>query len=155
MPKAASKRTPLTRSEVMSRVRSRDTSPELAVRSALHRAGVRFRLHRKDLPGKPDIVLSSRRAVIFVHGCFWHQHPGCRRARRPASRTDYWDKKLTRNIERDAKDQAALRAAGWSVIVLWECEIRNAQFLTNAVSEIVAIPRTLKSDTAERGGRLP
>lgn len=114
---------PQERSRVMSRIRSRDTGPELAVRSFLHRQGFRFRLHRKDLPGKPDIVLPKYRAVIFVHGCFWHQHPGCREGRIPGSRRSYWAPKLRRNVERDREARAALARDGWRVCVVWECEL--------------------------------
>ena len=120
------RRAPLTRSEVMSRVRSKDTTPEIAVRRALHAAGLRFRLHRRDLPGRPDIVLPGRRTVVFVHGCFWHSHAGCKRARTPATRLDYWLPKLRRNVERDQASEAALKAAGWRVLVIWECEARSS-----------------------------
>jgi DNA mismatch endonuclease, patch repair protein len=111
-----------SRSEVMARVRSKDTAPELLVRRALWQAGFRYRLHRRDLPGSPDLVLSKRRIAIFVHGCFWHQHDGCRRSRRPASRADYWGPKLDRNVARDAAAKLALEADGWNVMVVWECE---------------------------------
>ncbi|MAM39785.1 MAG: very short patch repair endonuclease [Erythrobacter sp.] len=110
------------RSEVMSRVRSKDTRPELIVRRSLHRSGLRFRLHRRDLPGQPDIVLPSRKVVVFVHGCFWHRHPGCRRATMPASRTEFWKAKFDATVKRDAKAVCALEAAGWTVLVVWECE---------------------------------
>ena len=112
----------LTRSETMARVKSKHTAPELAVRRALHRAGLRYRLHC-DLPGRPDLVLASRRAIVFVHGCFWHSHPGCPRARLPATRQEYWLPKLARNAQRDRLAQHALTTAGWRVHVIWECEI--------------------------------
>ncbi|AWJ87744.1 very short patch repair endonuclease (plasmid) [Azospirillum sp. TSH58] len=131
---------PLTRAEVMARVRGKDTTPELAVRSALHRAGLRFRLHQKDLPGKPDIVLPSRRVALFVHGCFWHQHPGCPRARRPSSREEYWNRKLDRNMERDVENQEALKLKGWHIVTLWECDIKNPENLENAVKYISGLP---------------
>lgn len=114
---------PAERSEVMRRVRSKDTKPEVFVRSVLHRMGYRFRLHRKDLPGNPDIVLPKHRTSVFVHGCFWHQHPGCRKATVPQNNHDYWERKLSRNVERDALSVRALEEAGWRVVVLWECEI--------------------------------
>jgi DNA mismatch endonuclease (patch repair protein) len=124
----------------MAQVKSENTSPELAIRKLLHRLGYRFRLHRKDLPGKPDIVLPKYRTVIFVHGCFWHGHPGCKRAARPASNTDFWNKKLDRNIERDRKAREELEKTGWRVMTIWECEIKNAgkveeklQFLSDAI----------------------
>jgi DNA mismatch endonuclease, patch repair protein len=109
----------------MRRIRSKDTSPELALRSLIHRLGYRFRLHRKDLPGKPDLVFPSRQKVIFVHGCFWHQHPECREGRVPGSRLEYWGPKLRRNQERDADAQASLKGQGWKCLVLWECELKN------------------------------
>lgn len=117
---------PLSRSEIMARVRSKNTSPEIFVRSSLHKAGLRFRIHRKDLPGSPDIVFPSKRLALFVNGCFWHGHDGCKRARIPATRKDYWDQKLKRNRERDTRNYAALQSAGWEVIVFWECEISQS-----------------------------
>ncbi|MBB1177745.1 very short patch repair endonuclease [Pseudomonas sp. FW305-3-2-15-E-TSA4] len=113
------------RSLIMRNVRGKDTTPELKVRSALHRAGYRFRLYRKDLPGRPDIVLPSRRAVIFVHGCFWHRHPGCRAASHPSIRIDFWANKFARNVERDRRNVDDLERAGWSVHVVWECETKG------------------------------
>lgn len=114
-----------TRSRTMSKIRSRDTKPELTVRSMLHKAGYRFRLHRKDLPGCPDIVLSKYQTVIFVHGCFWHQHKACAGGHIPKSRKGYWKPKLARNVERDRKHQRNLRRLGWHVITLWECQIKK------------------------------
>lgn len=113
-----------TRSRMMSGIRSKDTKPELAVRRFLHSQGFRFRLHRKDLPGTPDLVLPKFRTVIFVHGCFWHGH-ACRYFRLPKSRTEFWLKKITDNQTRDATTQKALREAGWRIIVIHECEIRD------------------------------
>jgi DNA mismatch endonuclease, patch repair protein len=114
--------TPEHRSWNMSRIRGRDTQPERAVRSALHRAGYRFRLHRKDLPGRPDIVLPKHRTVVFVHGCFWHRHPGCRFAYTPKSRADFWAAKFLANVERDQRNRRDLRRLGWRVITVWECQ---------------------------------
>lgn len=111
------------RSETMARVKSANTKPELRVRSALHAMGYRFRLHRKDLPGKPDIVLPKHRTAVFVHGCFWHQHPGCRKATIPQNNRDYWERKLRRNVERDRSAQKELAESGWQVLTLWECKI--------------------------------
>lgn len=108
----------------MTAVRSRDTGPEMVVRSLVHRLGFRFRLHRKDLPGKPDLVLPRHRKIILVHGCFWHQHPGCPRATMPQTRRDFWESKLARNRERDQAVQNALEQAGWRVLIVWECETR-------------------------------
>jgi DNA mismatch endonuclease (patch repair protein) len=111
------------RSAQMARVRGKDTRPELRVRKALHAGGLRFRLQARDLPGRPDIIFRSRRIAIFVHGCFWHQHPdpNCRLARMPKSRREFWEPKLTGNRERDARNKAALEAEGWTVIEVWEC----------------------------------
>lgn len=111
-----------TRSSVMRQVKSEDTGLELKVRRLLHRMGFRFRLHRQDLPGKPDIVLPRRRAVILIHGCFWHQHEGCPRSVRPTSNVPFWTKKLDRNIQRDRENLQRLQEAGWRVFVVWECQ---------------------------------
>lgn len=110
------------RSEIMARVRAKDTTPELAVRSMVHRMGYRFRLHRRDLPGCPDMVFPSRRKVIFVHGCFWHRHSGCPLSRIPKTRVEFWTSKLEGNAARDAKHLGALKAKGWRALVIWECE---------------------------------
>lgn len=122
-----------TRSAIMSKVRGRDTKPEMLVRSLLHRLGFRFRLHGRDLPGKPDIVFPSRRAAIFVHGCFWHQHPGCRKASVPETRRDFWLTKLQRNVDRDAENVEALTAGGWKVLTIWECETKDTDILTDTL----------------------
>ncbi len=119
---------PEKRSAVMSRIRSRDTKPELIVRSLLHRSGFRFSLRRKDLPGKPDIVLAKYRTVIFVHGCFWHRHRGCKVATMPKSREEFWQAKFDSNVARDRLNQKALKQAGWKVLVLWECEVMRDPF---------------------------
>ena len=107
----------------MSGIRGKDTSPELQVRRYLHAAGFRFRLHAKDLPGRPDLVLPKYNAVIQVHGCFWHQHPGCDLAVMPATRPDFWREKLEGNRDRDVRNKAKLEDMGWRVFELWECEI--------------------------------
>lgn len=116
------------RSWNMSRIRSKNTKPEMAVRRALHAAGFRFRLHVKDLPGKPDIVLPKWKTVVFVHGCFWHRHLSCRKWSVPASNKEYWEKKFAMNIERDQKAITELIELGWSPIVLWECEVKKASY---------------------------
>ena len=113
---------PEERSEVMRRVRSKDTTPEMAVRTALHRQGFRYRLHQATLPGKPDLVLSKHRTVVFVHGCLWHWH-GCKNSRMPSSNVDYWTNKIARNVERDKSHLTALQDAGWHVVIIWECSI--------------------------------
>lgn len=116
---------PKRRSEMMKSVRSRNTAPELAVRRIAHRMGLRFRLHRKDLPGRPDLVFPRHRLAVFVHGCFWHRHEGCRRASMPKSRTATWAGKFAANVERDARQQTALTSLGWRFLVVWECETKN------------------------------
>lgn len=118
-----------TRSRMMAGIRGRDTSPEKIVRSFLHRSGLRFRLHDRLLPGKPDIVLPKYRAVVEVRGCFWHQHPGCRFAYRPKSHLDFWLPKLRSNVARDKKQRAALRRAGWRLFEIWECSTGAASLM--------------------------
>lgn len=117
------------RSWNMSRIRSRDTKPEKLVRSLLHRLGYRFRLHRKDLPGKPDVVLPKYAAAVFVHGCFWHRHPGCRFAYTPKSRTRFWEEKFSGNVARDRRNRKELEGLGWTVLTVWECETRDLETL--------------------------
>lgn len=118
------------RSEIMGRIRGKDTKPELRVRKALHAAGYRFRLHRKDLPGRPDITLPKHKTVIFVHGCFWHGHEGCKANRIPKTNAEFWSAKIARNRERDAANRAALEALGWTVVVVWECEVGGWELVT-------------------------
>ena len=108
----------------MAQVKSRDTSPEMKVRKAIHRAGYRFRLHRSNLPGSPDLVLPRHRMAVFVHGCFWHWH-GCRRSRMPQTNRDYWQAKIQRNMDRDVRTQAQLIELGWSVMSIWECSLES------------------------------
>jgi DNA mismatch endonuclease (patch repair protein) len=115
-------RRPMTRSEVMARVRSKDTAPEMAVRRAVHAAGFRFRLHRKSLPGSPDLVFVSWTIAVFVNGCFWHGH-SCKDGARPSSNTEYWDRKIRRNVARDKLNYQALRRMGWKPIVIWTCRL--------------------------------
>ncbi len=111
--------------------------PEMAVRRMVHAMGYRYRLHRRDLPGKPDLVFGPRRAVIFVHGCFWHQH-NCRDGRQPKSNTGYWGEKLRRNVERDAQVRVALEADGWRVLVIWECETRDPEALKGRLEDFLS-----------------
>ena len=114
----------------MASIHSRDTKPEIAVRHYLHRAGFRFRLHRRDLPGTPDITLPRYRTVVFVHGCFWHQHLGCCKHRQiPRHNSNYWGQKLRRNVARDAESQKKLKMMGWRVVVIWECQITEKTLL--------------------------
>lgn len=124
------------RKRVMQANKSKGTSPEMRVRKALHALGMRFRLHRKDLPGKPDLVLRRWNLCIFVHGCFWHQHPDCSLASRPKSNQDYWEPKLRRNKERDKLHQIALEKLGWDVEVIWECETRRSDALERRIREV-------------------
>ena len=121
---------PDERSEIMRRVKGMDTTPEIAVRSLAHRLGYRFRLHKKDLPGKPDLVFPSRMRVIFVHGCFWHSHPGCSRTRIPDANRPYWEGKILRNMRRDEENVKKLKGLGWRVLVIWECETNHRDALS-------------------------
>ena len=118
---------PQRRSKIMSHIRAKGMKPEMRVRHLAHSIGYRYRLHRKDLPGKPDLVFPGRRKVIFVHGCFWHQHaaPGCKITRLPQSNRDYWLPKLEHNVARDAEHAAKLNELGWEVLILWECEVEE------------------------------
>lgn len=119
----------------MSRVKSRDTKPEKLVRRLLHALGYRFRLHRKDLPGKPDITLPKHKKVVFVHGCFWHGHDGCPRATRPTSNIEFWNKKIDSNLRRDSAAQKELNALGWNYFIVWQCQTRNLTMLTNKLEQ--------------------
>lgn len=125
---------PERRSEIMARIRSGETSPELTVRRHLHHAGFRYRLHVKNLPGNPDIVLPRYKTAVFVHGCFWHGHD-CKDGRRPKSNTEYWTRKLDRNQERDVRVQGELRALGWRPVVIWACEARSTPSLEKLMKE--------------------
>jgi len=116
------------RSAVMRRVRSFDTGPEVRVRQMVHHFGFRFRLHCKDLPGRPDIVLAGRRQIVFVHGCYWHQH-SCEGSKRPATNRRYWNRKLDKNVQRDKENLRLLRRQGWRVLTVWECELRKPERL--------------------------
>ena len=135
------------RSWNMSRIRSKDTKPELVLRSMLHREGYRFRLNGKCakrqyrsgiLPGKPDIVLANHKTVIFVHGCFWHRHKGCKGATTPKTKTEWWLAKFAKNVERDKKNSCELRKLGWQVITVWECELKDPEKVLKNISAILA-----------------
>jgi len=128
---------PEKRSDIMRRVHSTDTTPERKMRSLLHKLGYRFRIHRLDLPGKPDIILPKRRTVVFVHGCFWHRHQGCPRTTTPASRQEYWLPKFKRTVDRDKKNQEELRQQGWNVVVVWECETKDMQKLAALLPRLI------------------
>ena len=127
------------RSEVMGRIRSKDTTPELRVRRLVHGMGYRYRLHAKGLPGRPDLVFRPRRKAIFVHGCFWHRHEGCSRSQIPKTRTGFWQDKLDGNVRRDQTNEAALRSDGWGVLTIWECETKyDPERLTRRIERFLA-----------------
>lgn len=128
---------PVKRSEIMRAVGTRNTGPELAVRKMLHRAGYRFQLHRKDLPGTPDIVLPRLRKAIFVHGCYWHGHAGCTKGRLPRSRVDYWAAKIETNRRRDRARMRELRTAGWTPLVVWQCQLRRPEVLLRRLKRLL------------------
>lgn len=130
-----------SRSANMAKVRGKNTKPEVAVRRAAHSLGLRFRLHRRDLPGTPDLVFSKRKTAIFVHGCFWHRHEGCPKAGpAPKTRTAFWQAKFDRNTARDARNDLALREAGWTVAIIWECETRDLEKLIAQLRIIFNLP---------------
>nr|WP_316228471.1 very short patch repair endonuclease [Bradyrhizobium sp. SZCCHNR1039] len=132
---------PSLRSWTMAQVRSKNTTPEIAVRKAAHALGLRFRLHRKGLPGTPDLTFASRRVAVFVHGCFWHRHD-CDRATSPASNVEYWAAKFDRNVRRDARNAADLRKAGWRCVRIWECETKDAKKLAVILRrKVVSMPK--------------
>jgi len=130
------------RSEIMSRIRGKDTQPEMRVRRMVHAMGYRYRLHRKDLPGRPDMTFPRLGKIIMVHGCFWHQHddPDCPANRRPKSNRDYWNAKLDRNIVRDAENYSALRERGWEVLVVWECQLKDSAALAARLQAFLSSP---------------
>ncbi len=127
----------MRRSENMRRIRSKDTKPELSVRSLLHSMGFRYRLHNRELPGCPDIIFPSRKKVIFVHGCFWHQHTGCRISHKPKTQVNYWGPKLRRNKKRDKLNGIKLRQSGWDVLVIWECEVEKYEKDPEALKKLL------------------
>ena len=129
---------PARRSAVMARIKGRNTGPELAVRRLVHGMGYRFRLHRKDLPGRPDLVFSPRKKVIFVHGCYWHRHEGCRFAYSPKSNLEFWTTKFSSNVARDRRVEQELAQLGWKVLTIWECEIADAERLRGNLVEFLA-----------------
>ena len=139
MPIMTDRLDPDRRRHLMQQVKGKDTQPERIVRSLLHRLGYRFRLHRKDLPGTPDIVFPSRRLALFVHGCFWHGH-GCRIGQLPKSRLDYWQPKIAANSDRDRRKEAALAAAEWRVAVLWQCELADKDALADRLRRLLDWP---------------
>jgi DNA mismatch endonuclease (patch repair protein) len=130
----------LARARNMAAIRGKNTGPELAVRRILHAMGLRFRVHRKDLPGRPDIVLPRHRTVVFVHGCFWHRHEGCRYTSTPKTRLEFWQAKFDENLARDHRNRIALEEMGWRVLVVWECELRYAEALRDRMKAAFAPP---------------
>lgn len=122
------------RSRLMGRIRGKDTGPEMAVRRVAHRLGLRFRLHRRDLPGSPDLVFPRSQKVVFVHGCFWHRHPDCRFAYEPKSNLPFWTKKFAANVTRDEQALADLKNLGWEALVIWECEAKDAELVASRLS---------------------
>ena len=133
----ADRLTPEARSRNMAQIRSRDTGPELRVRRAAHALGLRFGLHRRDLPGTPDLVFPGRRIALFVHGCFWHRHTGCRLAYTPKSRIEFWQAKFEGNVARDRRKESDLQKAGWMPVVIWECETRDPDRLAGIIRDRV------------------
>lgn len=132
--------TSLVTTKKMQAVRQKNTGAEVITRKLLHRLGLRFRLHRKDLPGSPDVVLPKHQTVIFIHGCYWHRHPGCKYASTPKTNQDFWLPKFQRNVERDARKEEALRALGWRVLIVWECETRDLPTLEARLRRDFGLP---------------
>lgn len=145
---------PAERSERMARIRGTDTQPELALRKELHRTGLRYRLHARNLPGKPDLVLPRHRAVVFVHGCFWHRHVGCAIAKTPKSNTAFWQEKFTRNVTRDRLVAQKLRADGWRVFVVWECELASGTKARHAAERLATSIRDHAQQAPPASGSL-
>lgn len=132
--------TPQERSRIMALVRGKNTEPEMVVRRLLHGMGYRFRLHRRDLPGCPDIVLPRHGKVVFVHGCFWHHHKGCKRATLPTTRADFWREKILKNVERDVRVLKELKREGWQALVLWECQLRGIDKVARKLQVFMSKP---------------
>ncbi|HBO8906746.1 TPA: DNA mismatch endonuclease Vsr [Pseudomonas aeruginosa] len=130
----------MSRSDIMRAVKRAHTAPEIIVRQMLHALGLRFRLQRRDLPGSPDIVMPRFHTAIFVHGCFWHRHPGCRYATTPKNRQEYWVPKFMANVERDARKESQLRELGWKVLIIWECETRDRGELMTRLRQEFGLP---------------
>lgn len=134
------------RSQIMSHIRGYDTKPELLVRSIVHRLGYRFRLHVEDLPGSPDIVLPKHKKVIFIHGCFWHGHKGCKRSQRPSTNVIFWQDKLDKNVDRDKRTQKELRRLGWRYLIIWQCEIGRPGRIKRKIKQFLQT-RNLSDET--------
>jgi DNA mismatch endonuclease (patch repair protein) len=125
------------RSAMMANIKGRNTRPEMVVRRAAHRLGLRYRLHRRDLPGSPDLVFPRRRIALFVHGCYWHRHNGCKYAYTPKSNVEFWQKKFQTNVDRDIRVRQELEAGGWNVVIIWECETRDSGTVTDVLTQEV------------------
>lgn len=138
------------RSRIMGRIGGKNTRPELRVRKLLHALGYRFRIHRKDLPGTPDVVFPGRRAVIFVHGCFWHRHEGCPRATTPATNRDFWERKFRSNTKRDAERIEQLGRLGYRCLVVWECETKNLERLAERLTAFLRLEDVPDGQTLRR-----
>lgn len=143
--------TPEARSRNMAKIRGRDTGPEMRVRRAAHALGLRFRLYRRQLPGTPDLVFPGRRAALFVHGCFWHRHPGCRFATTPKTRADFWQAKFDASVARDARKEEELRLAGWTPVTIWECDTRDPDRLQEIIQDRIMRLPVLRPDRGSRG----
>lgn len=143
--------TPEARSRNMAKIRGRDTGPEMRVRRAAHALGLRFRLCRRQLPGTPDLVFPGRRVALFVHGCFWHRHPGCRFATTPKTRADFWQAKFEGNVARDARKEDELRLAGWMPVTIWECETRDPDQLRDIIQDRIMRLPALRPDRGSYG----
>ena len=139
------------RSWNMSRIAGRETGPELVVRRTAHRMGFRFRLYRKNLPGTPDLVFPKHRLAVFVHGCYWHRHDGCRLAYSPKSRVEFWTKKFKQNVERDSRNQSLLRELGWRILVIWECETRDVKIVEDRLRECLCGDDAFPDSVQESG----
>jgi len=142
--------TPSERGALMAKVRSKNTKPEMIVRRTVHRLGYRFRLHRRDLPGSPDLVLPKHRLAIFVHGCFWHRHPGCRRASTPATNKGKWEEKFERNKARDGRSISELADLGWDVLVIWECETGSKELIASRLTSKLDRARTAQRSVLDK-----
>ena len=142
------------RSALMARVRGKNTKPEMAVRQAVYGLGYRYRLHRRDLPGTPDLVFASQKKAIFVHGCFWHRHKGCRRTTTPKTRAKFWQSKFDANVDRDKRNIVALQSAGWKVLIVWECEAIDSASLRARLSVFLKKRSGVRKASRLRGKRL-
>lgn len=154
MPTNRMNHVPDARRRLMANIRSADTKPEMIVRRATHALGFRYRLHVRSLPGSPDLVFARQRRVIFVHGCFWHRHDGCRRTTFPKTRAEYWSEKFAANVARDAAQAIALRELGWSILTIWECETRDLSAVRQAISHFLSEDATSQRPSSAAKARM-